>query len=305
MAFQRNIPLARLAAAAVLAFAATLPWAAPAAAQNIVAAVNDDPITNVDVDQHEKMLRILRKPASPQAAMEDVVDTRLKLIETSKYKIAPGKPEISYALGIAARDLKTEPQQLAAALAHAGVSADQIEQKFKADAAWLMYVHALNRSLEVSENDVRNEIARRGNSKAEQYTVRQVMLVVPNGAGGGVIEDRVKSANALRGRFTDCVAGAQLVRQTQDAVIQQPINRSASALQPQLREMLDKTEVGHLTPPQRSAEGIEMLAVCSKSSGSDQDAMDVVRNDLLSKRLQSQSDQLLADVRKRAVIVKK
>ena len=290
-----------IAAAALLLIA----LAAPVAAQNVIATVNDDPITNVDIEQHARILLVLRKPASPQAAFDDVVDTRLKLIETSKFKIKPSPSEVGWAMGFPARELKMEPQQLLAAMTRAGVSQDQVEQKFKADAAWMMYIRALNRTLEVGEPEVRAELARRGGGKSSQYTIRQVIFVVPNGAGGGVLQERFRSAQALRARFNGCEAGAEIVRTTQDAVIQGAVTRSASGLPAQLRQILDKTEVGHLTPPQRGAEGIIMLALCDKSNRDDNEAMEAVRGDLLVKRLEGVSNQRLAEVKARAIIVKK
>jgi peptidyl-prolyl cis-trans isomerase SurA len=272
----------------VAAFAASAAFA-----QAVVATVNDDPITNVDIDQHAKMLRVLHKPASNEAALQDVIETRLKLIETSKFKINPSANDIGLALGFPARELKMQPQQLLVAIQKAGVTSDEVQQRYKAEAAWMMYIRALNRTLEVSESDVRAEIARRGGAKATQFTIRQVVFVLQSGAGAAQMQDKMKNAMSLRSRFTDCASGVELVRTMQDAVIQSPVTRSSSGLQPQLKQLLDKTEV------------IEMLAVCNKSDREDSEGLETVRADLLQKRLQSVSDKRFAEVRARAVIVKK
>lgn len=300
---------ARLAAMAGLAaglsvfsLAASL---STARAQTVVATANDDPITNVDIEQHAKMLRVLRKPATPQAALDDVIDTRLKLIETAKFKIVADNGQMAWAMGFAARELKTDPQQLAAALQRAGVANDQIEQKFKSEAAWMMYIRALNRTLEISENDVQAELSKQGGGKALQYSIRQVVFVLPNGATGAVVEQRGKAAQALRAQFSSCAAGEAQVRAAQDAVFQPAVTRSSSSLTPELRKLLDSTPVGHLTAPQRGPEGIVMLAVCDKSQHADANAEETVRGELLNKRLQGVSDRKFAEVKSRAIIVKK
>jgi len=290
---------------AALALCAAIAMAAPAAAQTVIATVNDDPITNVDVDQHAKMLRVLRKPATPQAAFDDVVNTRLKLIETAKFKISPTQGDIVWALGFPARELKMQAQQLAAAMNHAGVSEDQIQQKYKADAAWLIYIRALNRTLEISESDVDAELAKRGGAKTLQYTIRQVILVLPSGAGPSVVVDRVKAANALRSRFTDCKTGAELVSAEPDAVIQPAVNRAITGMPDGLKQLLLKTDVGHLTPPERGPEGVTMLAVCAKSDHIDSDAVEAARQDLLIQRLIAVSEKRFEEVRARAIIVRK
>ena len=274
----------------------------PALAQAVIGSVNDDPVTNVDVEQHMKILKVLQKPATREAALESIYETRLKLMEISKYKVNPVDQDIGWALGMTARNMKTEPQALLGALQRAGVSDDQWKQKWKAEAGWMQLTRALNRTLEASEGEVRAELAKAGGNKAAEYTVRQVILVVPNGASA---EGRLAEANQLRTRFTDCASGMQLVAAFRDAAIKEPVTRSASALNEPLRKVLDSTPVGRLTPPSRSAQGVEMLAVCNKNDRQDSTAAENIRSDLVFKKLQGESDKRYQEIRAKAVIVKR
>ncbi len=294
-----------LASFGVLSLGLFAASSAPAAAQSVVASVNDDPVTNVDIEQHERMLRVLRKPATREAALESIFEARLKLIETTKFKINPTEGDIGFALSQSARELKMEPSQLLQSLQRAGVTEDQIKQKWKADSAWHSYVRALNRTLEVSESDVRNELAREGKARANEYSVRQVTLVVPNNATGAILQGRLRDAQALRAKFTDCETGVELVRSTRDALIAAPVTRSSSAVNEQLRKVLDSTPVGHLTTPGRSQQGFDMLAVCSKTNREDTAAADATRTGMVDKRLSSESRRLYEDVRRKAIIVRK
>ena len=268
----------------------------------MVASVNDDPVTNVDIEQHMKILRVIQKNATREAALESIYETRLKLMEMSKYKVNPGDPDIGWALGITARRLKTDPQSMVGALQRAGVTEDQWKQKWKSEAGWMQLIRALNRTLEVSETEVRAELAKSGQNKAAEYTVRQVILVVPN---GGNAEGRAAEANQLRARFTDCATGVPMAAAFRDTAVKEPITRSASTLNDALRKILDTTPVGRLTPPSRSPQGIEMLAVCNKSDRQDAAAAENLRNDMLFKKLQGESDKRYAEVRAKAVIVKR
>ena len=273
---------------------------APAHAQAVVASVNDDPVTNVDIEQHMKILRVIQKNATREAALESIYETRLKLMEMSKYKVNPGDPDIGWALGITARRLKTDPQSMVGALQRAGVTEDQWKQKWKSEAGWMQLIRALNRTLEVSETEVRAELAKSGQNKAAEYTVRQVILVVPN---GGNAEGRAAEANQLRARFTDCATGVPMAAAFRDTAVKEPITRSASTLNDALRKILDTTPVGRLTPPSRSPQGIEMLAVCNKSDRQDAAAAENLRNDMVFKKLQGESDKRYAEVRAKAIIV--
>lgn len=286
--------------ASALALGALAP--APAHAQAVIGSVNDDPVTNVDVEQHMKILSVLRKGATREAALESIYETRLKLMEISKYKVNPVDQDIGWALGMTARGLKTDPQSLVGALQRAGVTDDQWRQKWKAEAGWMQLIRALNRTLEASESEVRAELAKTGSAKTAEYTIRQVILVVPNGANA---EGRLAEANQLRTRFTDCASGMPLVAAFRDAAIKEPVTRSSSSLPEGLRKIIESTSVGRLTPPSRSAQGVEMLAVCNKSDKQDSAAAENVRNDLVFRKLQGDSDSRYKDIRAKAVIVKR
>ncbi len=293
------------AAAAFTALAACLAPGAPALAQAVVASVNDDPVTNVDIEQHMKILRVLRRNATREAALEDIFETRLKLIEGSKYKINPSDGDIGFALNMTGRSLKTDGQHLVSALQRAGVTEDQWKQKWKAEAGWFQFIRALNRTLEISENEVRGELGRQGKAQSVEYTVRQVIFVVPNNAGAAVISARIADANQLRAKFTDCASGLELVRAARDAAVNPPVTRAASTLGDPLRKLLEKTEMGHLTAPARGPQGVEMLALCNKANREDSAAAESIRNDLLMKKLEGESTRRYQEVRAKAIIVKK
>ncbi len=289
----------------VLAAMVVLAPSAPLRAQAVVASVNDDPVTNVDIEQHMRMLKAMNRPSTREAAMESVYETRLKLMEMSKYKINPADGDIGWAIGFTARALKLEPQAMIANMQRSGVTEDQWKQKFRAEAGWMQFIRALNRTLEVGEGEVQAELSKSGRVKSNEYNVRQVILIVPNGASASVVEARGAEAAQLRTRFTDCATGIPMLIAYRDTAVKEPITRSASTLSEPLRKLLDATPVGRLTPPSRGPQGIEMLAVCNKSERTDQAAADNVRNDLLFKKLQAESERRYREVRAKAIIVVK
>lgn len=281
---------------------------APAAhAQSVVATVNDDPITDYDLAERMKLERILRRPATRDAALEDIITDRLKIGETMKFKIDPTDQQIGNAAAITARQLKMPPQELAAALQRAAIDPHHWREHWKAEWTWTAYVRALNKTLDVSESDVRAEIAKQGekSAPAEEYTLRQVILTVPGNASPGELESRMREATQLRARFNDCNAGVQIANAIQDVAVKEQLTRAGAALGDQLRDILNNTPVGHLTPPSHTTNGIEMIALCSKSTLHDDAARDAtVHDQMLSERLDEAADRLFKDVRARAIIVK-
>ena len=292
---------------AVLALGA-MPLAQPAQAQSVIASVNDDPITDVDVSQHMKLLAVLKKPATRDAAIENIISVRLKLIEGAKFKLKLSDSDIGPTIGLTARKLKIPPQALLQNLQHAGVTEDQWKQYFTAEAGWGIYIRALNKTLEISETEMRNAGANKdaGKKTVNEYVLRQVIMIVPNNASGSVVETRMREAQQLRQRFTDCNTGVALGRGMQDVAIKEPTTRTGTALNDQLRNLLDTMEVGHLTPPQRGQTGIDMIALCSRGVAREEKAgADDLRCELLMAKLEKESDRLFKDVRNRAIIVKR
>jgi peptidyl-prolyl cis-trans isomerase SurA len=287
--------------------AAVLVSATAAVAQNVVVTVNDSPITNYDVAQRMKLLGVLRLPASQQAAVESLISDKLKLNETRKYGINPSEPEITNEAARDAGERKIPPQQLAAGLQRSGIDKQHWLEHWRAGLSWRVLVGALNKSVSVSEEEVRAEMAKKGNTvAAQEYRIQQIIFVVPRDAGAAAYSARMSEANGLRNRFRDCASGIQLARALRDVAVQPPVSRRANALSDELVNILNKTPVGQLTAPSRGPTGIEMVALCGKTdAGSSTAASEAVRETLLTRKLQGDADRRLAELRKRAVIVRR
>jgi peptidyl-prolyl cis-trans isomerase SurA len=77
----------------------------------------------------------------------------------------------------------------------------------------------------------------------------------------------MKRANAMPMRYASAlrtVPRGFRSRGLPEVAVRDPINKSSADLLPALRTILDSVELGHLTPPGQTPEGIQMFAVCSK-----------------------------------------
>ncbi|MDF2115598.1 hypothetical protein PY365_08460 [Roseiarcaceae bacterium H3SJ34-1] len=281
--------------------------AVPAAhAQSLVATVNDSPITNRDVEQRARLLRVLKKNTSHDAVMESIYESRLKLNETAKYTLKPSEQDAVNEIARLATEMKVKPQALYATVQGSKIDKAAWVEYFGALSAWRTLVAALNKNVSVSETDVRAEVAKEGSKASNEYRLRQVIFILPANASGAMIQSRAQQAEQLRGRFSDCDAGLQLARGMSEVVVKEQTSRSAGNLAPEMIELLEKTPTGHLTPPQRGAQGIEMIAVCGKSSaGSESGIAENVRQTILGKRLEVAGAKLYKPLRDRAIIVQR
>ncbi len=296
----------RLAALALASTVMLVAGAAPVRAQSLVATVNDSPVTTYDLEQRIRLLRVLRQPATPAAALESLVEDRIKAAEIRKYGIAPSVQDASQELARIASERKIPPASLGPALQSAKVDAQHWQEHGRAQIGWRGYVSALNKSVGVSETEVRAELDRRGAAKSQEYNLRPIVFVVPRTASGAEAEARAREAANLRTRFTDCDSGLQFARALRDVAVRPAITRTPSSLPDAMAAVIEKTPVGRLTPPSRTSEGIEMLAVCSKGrAGTDGSAAQEVRQELLAKKLAGVGEKLYEPLRKRAIIVKR
>jgi peptidyl-prolyl cis-trans isomerase SurA len=278
----------------------------PVRAQVIVESVNGDPITTVDLEMRMRMLRVQHKPATREAAIDDLIADRLKQRETNKYSIDANDQDQANYLNTEAKTLNLNSQAYLANLARAGVSTDHVKAHLHSAAAWYNYIHALNRNVGVSERDIKAEMAKQDKRKqTADYIMHQIVLVVPLNASGEVFQRRMREAEALRTRFTDCATGLQLARSLPDAAVKEQLSRNAASFSEQVRDLLDRTPVGHLTPPTRGSGGVEMLAICQKFENADDSTLhDRISALLLDQHLKKESDRLYAEVRAHAVITK-
>jgi peptidyl-prolyl cis-trans isomerase SurA len=296
----------RAAVAAIAAF--MTPAGGPAFAQEIVASINGDPITNIDIDERMKMLRVLRKPATRDAAIESLFSDRLEIREAGKFSVDPRDSDISQEIIKAAQDMKIAPDALVGALQRAGVTPDHFKAHFRADLAFNVLVQALNKGVEASEEKVRAELAKRGGKAAAgtAYTVRQIIFAIPHSATVAALTERVREAEQLRERFTDCDSGLPLARATNDVTVREALTKTSVEIGEALRQLLDKTPTGHLTAPQRSSEGLEMVAVCAKGTAKDDSAARAaISQKILAAHIAADGERRLKELRARAVIVQR
>ena len=293
--------------AAVAAALAAVP--SPARAQQIVLLVNGIPITDLDIAHREKFIEMSNhKKPSRQEAINSLVDETLELREAVRYSLDPTDSDVQSAYDNVAQNMGVDAQKLTQMLTNGGASADTLKHKLKAQIAWTTLVRGRYKvSLEIGDKDVEAELQlhqpQDNGQVGYEYTVRPIVLIVPRGAPDAAYEARKRDADALRGRFVNCADGIPFARGLPEVAVRDPVNKSSADLPPALRSILDNVEVGHLTPPEQTAEGIQMFAVCSKKeSKTDAPGLKEVRDKIFEKRFGAKANRYLADLRRQAMI---
>ena len=73
----------------------------------------------------------------------------------------------------------------------------------------------------------------------------------------------------------------------QIVVVRDPITKNSSELRPALRDILDKTEIGHLTAPETTPQGVELFALCAKKETKDTPEKAQAREKLFAEQFET------------------
>lgn len=289
-----------------LLIAATVAVLAPAAAMaQVLVMVAGQPITSNDVNQRIKLHQLIeRKAPSSKEVLEELIDERIKIQQAARFTITVDDDEVDRMFsGVAERSGRTAAQ-LTAGFAQSGLNAQTFKDKLRADYVWNQYVRARAPVVNVRDSDVVAALNQKDGPQAfvaTEYTLRPIVLVVPR--NGSNLSARMQEANALRAKFNGCDDGMALVKSMKETVMRSPVSRLSSEMTEPMRQILDKTEVGRLTPPEASQSGVELFAVCAKREvkGESSKKRDV-KDQLVSSQFQAESKKLLAELRKTTLI---
>lgn len=301
-------PWLRLLVGAAMAVLSALAPTSRAEAQTVVAVVNGDPVTTFDIAQRSRLTELATHKAPPhQQVLEDLINEKLKIQLVKRYAIPDIDKDVDNALANMARRMRQTPKQFTEGLEKQGVKPETLKSRMKADIIWNQIVRGRFQSaFQFSDKEVQARLEAKKPEDAGvvgyDYTLRPLLFVVPRGSPQAVTEARMKEAEALRSRFQSCEQGIPLARGLGSVAVRTSIVKSSADLPAPLREVLTKTELGHLTPPESTQEGIQLYAVCSRKQSESTPAQKEIRNEMYNEAFEVQAKKLLQELRSQAMI---
>jgi peptidyl-prolyl cis-trans isomerase SurA len=304
-----KISLPRRLAPALVSLALVFGGHAPAAAQQVIVVINGDPITAIDIAQRTKLIQVsAHKTPARQEVLDELIDERLKLQIAKRYKLEISESEVDETFKNIASRAGSTPDSFAKALHAQGISVEAVKMRIKADMGWAQIIRGKFQStFNIRERDILDTL--QTNRKDDQpavgyeYTLRPILLIVPRGSGEEAIAARKREAEGLRNRFVNCDEGIRLARGLRDTAVRDTVIRTSGDLTGQLREILDNTAEGKLTPPEQTQQGIELYALCRKRQiTSELPGKREVREKILQERFVEQGKRYLKELRAGAMI---
>jgi peptidyl-prolyl cis-trans isomerase SurA len=292
-----------------LSVVVTLTFAAPTTSYaQVVVIANGSPITEYDIQQRMKLDAISQKSPNRQQAINDLIDDRLKIARAKVYGLEVGDSEITGAFENMAGRQHITVAQFTQVLERSGISPNTVKARIRAEMTWQQLIRGkYNSSLQIGDSDIAKALKDKNEGDAPAvgyiYTLYPVMVVVARGSSEATISAKRSEAENLRSRFASCADGLAMARGLRDVAVRDPITRNSADLSPQLRDLLGNIQVGRLTPPEVTAQGLQMFAVCNKKeSATDSPQKREMREQLFVKRFESESKKYLDEIRKAAMI---
>jgi peptidyl-prolyl cis-trans isomerase SurA len=296
-------------AVAVLAVASILAIPTVGHSQEVAVLVNGEPITVLDIEQRTKFVQMsTNKVPARQEVLDGLIDEILEIQEAKHFSIEVPASETDNAFANVATRMGVDSPKLIQILVKGGASAETLKHRLKAELAWNELVRGRYKaSLEVADSDVEAELElhkpQDKNELGYEYILRPIVMVVPRGSPDAAFEARKHEADALRTRFENCAAGIPFARALREVAVRDPVTKYSADLVPELRDLLDKTDIGHLTPPEQTAEGVQMFALCGKKeTKSDTPGKKEMRDQLFQRKFGAQAKHYLAELRREAMI---
>lgn len=287
----------------------------PSFAQSVAVMVNGEPITNYDIEQRTKLdFLSSHKASTRQQVIDELIDQKVKIREAKNFSVDPSASDVDAAFAEMSTRMRLTPDQLAKTLESQGIRPETLKERIKADMVWTSLIRGrYKESLQVGEKEVAAAARAQGDApdakdeKAEsqsfEYRMRPIVLIVPRGSSSAVVEATRKEAETLRGRVQSCDEANALFKSMQNAAIREVVTKTSADMPAAIREGLDKTPIGHLTAPEVTKQGVEMVALCSrKPTTVDTPQRKQIRDKMFAEKFEAKSKAYLQQVRKAAMI---
>jgi peptidyl-prolyl cis-trans isomerase SurA len=297
-----------VAAGCGVAFAVLAGVASPLRAQSVACMVNGEPITTLDIEQRTKLNFLTTRKQQPrQEVLDELTNEKVKIKEAKRYGVDPSASDMDQAYAGMAQRMRITTDQLTKSLESQGVRPEALKARLKAEMVWGSLVRGrYKESLQVGEKDVADAAQQGGETTqtdAFEYKLRPIVLIVPRGSAPSATDLRRKEAESLRERVQSCEQANSYFTSMQNAAIRDPITKTSADIPGPLRELLDKTPVGHLTPPEITKQGVEMVALCErKPTKVDTPKKREIREKMFAQKYEAKQKAYLNEIRKAAMI---
>lgn len=246
-------------------------------AARTVAVVNDNVISNFDLDQRIRLILVTSgQTASAEAlqrfrpqVLKTLVDEMLQQQEAFKYKVQVTNEEVDKSLARIAAQNNMQVNDIFKTLETQGVARKALQDQLRAELAWQKLVQGrLAPRVAVSPDEVTEVLARTtANSTKSQFLVSEIFIAVDQ---PDQENEAIKAIQQIRGQLQQGAPFAALARQHSQSSSAGTGGDIGWIIEGQLEDALDrqltKMRPGSVSEPIRAAGGVYLIALRQKQT---------------------------------------
>jgi peptidyl-prolyl cis-trans isomerase SurA len=290
--------------------AAVLLFSAPASAgSKIKILVNNEPITTYDIARRAAFFKLRRiRGNRTKLATEELIDEAIKMQAAKRVKMIVGNKEVDAAYARFAKSNKMPVKVLTRILNRSGVTRAGFRKYIRAQMSWQRVLAAKQR-FESSKNSTKGIFLQlhsqgKGKPSTTEYTLQQIIFVVPKAKRGALMSRRRREARAFRNRFESCANTIQFAKGLKDVTVRSLGRIMQPQLPPDWKKQVMATSQGKTTKIRDTHRGVEFLAVCgAKVVSDDRVAQLDFQANQAKKGISESEKKYISQLREKATIV--
>ncbi|MHB2265722.1 SurA N-terminal domain-containing protein [Aliihoeflea sp. PC F10.4] len=250
-----------------------LPDGAMAQTSEIRYIVNNTPVTSYDIQRRAAFLQLQRRGGGQEAAAQELIDQTLRRAEIQRLNIRVSDDDVAQAYQRFASSNNMSIAQMDQIMAETGVTKQHFLDFIRSQMGWgqALQARARHDQTSMSEQDVVQRMLEQGGDKpsATEYTLQQVIFVVPTAERGARLATRRREAEAMRARFQGCDTTREFAKGLVDVTVRDLGRVLEPRLPPEWSDPIKAARAGSATPVRDTERGVEFIGICSAREVSD------------------------------------
>ena len=316
MSWERRAVRLLLSLTALLGLAVSLvPPPAGAASYRVLVTVDDEPITEYDVEQRIKLREALGYRPDPgdqrKKVLRNLIDDVVIRMEAKRNKVDISDKQVDESIEKLAKGANTTVEGLREKLKEKGVSLGALKRHVTSTIVlrWLM-----NKDGQKKTTADAAEIDRRLASISTDPRFKPVLLYqiiqidLPVEQSAGTMREQLVYARAIEGRqIVERYKGCSTLRQAADGVFNVRINKQIEAmaerLPPEMRKVLEQAGTKRLIGPMPSQDGVRLIAFCGKRTAeAPKPTREMVENLILNEKYSAAMESTVRELRRKSFV---
>jgi len=256
------------------------------------------------IEQIKREARSAMLPKFRKEAQEELIDERLKLQEAKRVGVTPEEAEVEKVVNMFAERNKMTPAQFAEHFQKMGINIETLKSRFRAQLAWTDVIRRkFSMQVNITQRDIDQAVSGAGGADQVELQLHRIVLSIPPKLDQRSLTERFVEAEAIRKRFSGCQTTAAVAAKVAAARFENLGARQASSISEPTRSFLLNAKDGEMIPPDITADGVELLAVCGRKVTRAQEEQRTKKEaELRQKEFEILARRHLRDLRQDAVI---